>query len=68
MLTKAKFALAAAVVLSTTLSAAAATRAPVAYTDQAATYDASRGDAIPGYDKDGTTVGIPNPERSQPQR
>jgi hypothetical protein len=62
MLTKTKLALAAALVLSATLSASAATKPRVAHGDQAATYD-----AIPGYDKDGNTVGIPNPERSQPQ-
>jgi hypothetical protein len=63
MLSKIKLALAAALVLSTTLSASAATKPRVAPADQAATYD-----AIPGYDKDGNTVSIPNPERSQPQR
>jgi hypothetical protein len=63
MLIKTKLAFAAALVLSATLSASAATKPRVAYADQAATYD-----AIPGYDKDGNTVGIPNPERSQPQR
>jgi uncharacterized protein involved in copper resistance len=64
MLTKTKLALAAALVLSATLSASAATKPRVvAHADQAATYD-----AIPGYDKDGNTVGIPNPERSQSQR
>jgi hypothetical protein len=64
MLTKTKLALAAALVLSATLSASAATKPRVvAHADQTATYD-----AIPGYDKDGNTVGIPNPERSQPQR
>ena len=63
MLTKTKLALAAAVVLSATLSASAATKPRVSHADQAAAYD-----AIPGYDKDGNTVGIPNPERSPSQR
>jgi hypothetical protein len=63
MLTKTKLALAAAVVLSATLSASAATKPRVAHADQTATYD-----AIPGYDRDGNTVAIPNPERSQSQR
>jgi hypothetical protein len=65
MLTKTKLALAAALVLSATLSASAATKPRVAHGDQAA---AATYDAIPGYDKDGNTVGIPNPERSQSQR
>ncbi len=63
MLTKTKLAFAAALVLSATLSASAATKPRVAQADQTATYD-----AIPGYNKDGNTVGIPNPERSQAQR
>jgi hypothetical protein len=63
MLTKTKLALAAALVLSATLSASAATKSHVARVDQAATYD-----AIPGYNRDGNTVAIPNPERSQLER
>jgi len=63
MLTKTKLALAAVVVLSATLSASAATKPRVAHADQAATYD-----AIPGYNRDGNTVAIPNPERSQAER
>jgi hypothetical protein len=63
MFTKSKLALAAAIVLGATLSASAATKPRVSHTDQAAAYN-----VIPGYDKDGNTVGIPNPEHSPSQR
>jgi hypothetical protein len=59
MFTKAKFALAAAIVVGATLSASAATGNRVTHASQSAAYD-----AIPGYAKDGSTVAIPNPDRS----
>ena len=58
MFTSAKFALAAALVLSATLSASAATKARAMHDGQSAAYD-----AIPGYGKDGGRVAIPNPNR-----
>jgi hypothetical protein len=58
MFTTTKFALAAAIVLCATLSASAATKAPVAHNGQSAAYD-----TIPGYGKDGGRTGVPNPER-----
>jgi hypothetical protein len=61
MLTKTKFVLAAAIVLSAPLAASATTNARVT-DDQVAAYN-----TIPGYDSNGQTVGIPNPDR-QPQR
>ncbi len=63
MLTTAKIGLAAALVLSATLTAtlaaSAATKARVMQDGQAATaYD-----VIPGYGKDGGRVAVPNPNR-----
>jgi hypothetical protein len=58
MFTTAKFALAAALVLSATLAASAATKAGVMHDGQSAAYD-----VIPGYGKDGGRVAIPNPNR-----
>jgi hypothetical protein len=60
MLTASKFALAAAIVLGTALSASAATKAQAARDNKAAT---SSSDVIPGYDKDGGHAAIPNPDR-----
>ena len=59
MLTKTKVALAAVIVLGTAVSASAATKPQVTRADQSAS-----GDVIPGYDRDGRTVGIPNPDQS----
>jgi hypothetical protein len=59
MFAKTKIALAVAVVLGATFAASAATQTRVANNDQATSYD-----AIPGYAKDGSTVAIPNPDRS----
>jgi hypothetical protein len=58
MFTKTKIALAAAMVLSTALSASAATKARVTQDNQVATYD-----TMPGYDSTGATVAIPDPDR-----
>jgi hypothetical protein len=58
MLTASKFALIAAIVLGTTLSAAAATRARADHGNRAASSD-----VIPGYGKDGGRVAVPNPDR-----
>jgi hypothetical protein len=58
MLTASKFALIAAIVLGTALSATAATRAQAAHNDQAASSE-----VIPGYGKDGGLTAIPNPDR-----
>ena len=51
--------LSAAVVLSTAFAASAATKTGVTQASQSAAYN-----MIPGYDKDGRTVGIPDPDRS----
>jgi hypothetical protein len=58
MLTASKFALVAAIVLGSALSASAATRARVMHDDQA-----TSSDVIPGYGKDGALVAVPNPDR-----
>jgi hypothetical protein len=58
MFTKTKIALSAAIVLGAAFSASAATKPAVTQVSQAAAYD-----MIPGYDRDGHTVGIPNPDR-----
>jgi hypothetical protein len=58
MLTTAKFAIAAALVLGATLSAPAATRGPMVQANQA-----TSSDVIPGYDKDGGRAAVPNPDR-----
>jgi len=58
MLTASKFALIAAVVLGTTLSASAATKVAAQ-----ASQSASQSDVIPGYGKDGGHVAVPNPDR-----
>ena len=65
MFTKTKIALAAAIVLSTAFSASAATKPRVSHVDRSAIYN-----VIPGYDKDGGTVGIPDPDQfaNRPQR
>jgi hypothetical protein len=64
MFNKTKLALSAAIVLSTALSASAATTPRVTDVNRSATYN-----VIPGYDKDGRTVDIPSPDQSgrQPQ-
>jgi len=62
MFAKTKIALAVAIVLGTTFSASAATKARVTHNDQATAYD-----VIPGYAKDGSTVAIPNPNKSGSQ-
>jgi hypothetical protein len=51
--------LSAAFVLGALLSAAGATRSIVV----AANAAAASADVIPGYDKDGQTVDVPNPDR-----
>ena len=58
MLPKTKMVLSFAIVLSTALSASAATAARVTQANQAATYN-----MIPGYDSHGATVPIPNPDQ-----
>ncbi|HZC55716.1 MAG TPA: hypothetical protein VE396_06655 [Xanthobacteraceae bacterium] len=57
MLTTAKIAFAAVLVLGATLSASAATKARVAHDGQSAASN------IPGYDKDGGRIGVPNRDR-----
>ena len=57
MLTPARIALSAAIVLSTAFSASAATKAHVTRGDRAA-----MSNVIPGYDHDGNTVAVPNPD------
>jgi hypothetical protein len=61
MLTKTKFVIAAAIVLSAPVAASATTNARVTG-DQVVAYN-----TIPGYDGNGQTVDIPNPDR-QSQR
>jgi hypothetical protein len=58
MFTTTKFAIAAAIVLSTSLSASAATKPRATELSRSQAYD-----VIPGYAKDGSTVAIPNPEK-----
>ena len=58
MLTKTKVALAAVIVLGTAGSASAATKPQVTRADQSASSN-----VIPGYDQNGGTVGIPNPDQ-----
>ena len=59
MLTRTKAALAAAIVIGTAVSAFAATKPQATRADQSASSD-----VIPGYDQNGSTVGIPNPDQS----
>jgi hypothetical protein len=56
---KTKIALAAAIVLGTAFAASAATKSRVANDNQSAAYN-----VIPGYDKDGRTVGIADPNQA----
>jgi hypothetical protein len=58
MFTKTKMALSAAIVLSTALTASAATKPRVASDNGLASYS-----VIPGYDKDGRVIEIPNPDQ-----
>jgi len=58
MFAKTKIALAVAIVLGTAFAASAATKASVSQAVQSAAYN-----AIPGYDKDGGLVAIPNPDQ-----
>lgn len=64
MFTKTKIVLSAAVVLGMAFSASAATKPRVTDVSGAAAFT-----VIPGYDKDGRTVGVPNPDQfgSRPQ-
>jgi len=62
MFTPARIALSAAIVLSTAFPAAAATKAHVTRVDRAAASN-----VIPGYDKDGNTVALPDPDGSADQ-
>jgi hypothetical protein len=62
MLTASRFALIAAFVLGTALSASAAPRARAAYLNQNVSQGASS-DVIPGYGKDGGRTAVPNPDR-----
>jgi hypothetical protein len=57
MFSKTKIALSAAIVLSTAFAASAATN-PRVHNDNGA----AASNMIPGYDKDGHTVGIPDPD------
>lgn len=59
MLDKTKIALSAAIVLGTALTAQAATNPRSGHTG-----GSSVSDVIPGYDKDGRTVGVPNPDKA----
>ena len=59
MFTTTKFAITAVIVLGATLSASAATKPHAAQVGRPAAYD-----MIPGYARDGSTVAIPNPEKS----
>jgi hypothetical protein len=59
MFTTTKLAIAAAIVLGATFSASAATKPRAAEATRSQAYD-----VIPGYAKDGSTVAIPNPEKS----
>ena len=58
MLTAAKFALIAALVVAAASQASAATRSSAMPGGQAAAYD-----VIPGYGKDGGRTAVPNPDR-----
>lgn len=60
MFSMTKIALAAAIVLSTAFAASAATKPQ-------AVGMLTGNDVIPGYDKDGRTVAIPNPDLFGPQ-
>jgi hypothetical protein len=60
MFAKTKIALAVAIVVGTAFAASAATRPQVTQVGQSAAYN-----AIPGYDKDGGLVAIPNPDQSR---
>jgi aspartate/methionine/tyrosine aminotransferase len=57
MFSKTIIALSAAIVLSTAISASAATKPHVTNANQSATYN-----TIDGYAKDGSAVEIPNPD------
>ena len=59
MFTQTKIALAVALVLGTAFAASAATKPRVADDNQSAAYN-----VIPGYDKDGRTVGIADPNEA----
>jgi len=58
MFSRTKVALSAAIVLSTAVSASAATKPRVTDVNQSATYN-----TIDGYAKDGSAIEIPNPDR-----
>jgi hypothetical protein len=58
MFSKTKIALSVAIVLGTAIAASAATEHQAAHDNGSATYN-----MIPGYDKDGRTVGIPDPDK-----
>jgi hypothetical protein len=58
MFSKIKIALAAVIVLGTAIAASAATNPAVSHANGSAVYN-----LIPGYDKDGRTVGIPDPDK-----
>ncbi|MGA2894830.1 MAG: hypothetical protein ABSE22_18350 [Xanthobacteraceae bacterium] len=58
MFSKTKIALAAAIVLGTAVMASAASNPPVSRANGGPVYN-----LIPGYDKDGRTVGIPDPNK-----
>ena len=60
MLTRTNVALAAVIVIGTAVSASAATKPQSTRVDQLASSD-----VIPGYDQNGSTVGIPNPDQSR---
>jgi hypothetical protein len=59
MLTRTKVALAAMIIIGTAVSASAATKSQATRDDQS-----SSSNVIPGYDQNGSTVGIPNPDQS----
>jgi hypothetical protein len=63
MFSKTKIALAAAIVLSTAFTASAATKPQVTHVAGSVVYN-----MIPGYDKDGGVVALPDPNHfGQPQ-
>jgi len=58
MSTAAKIALSVAIVVSSVIAASAATRHRATRDNQSAAYN-----VIPGYDKNGQTVGVPDPDQ-----
>jgi len=57
-----KIALSAAILVNTALAASAATRHRATHDNRSAIHN-----VIPGYDKNGQTVGVPDPEQAAAQ-